>query len=363
MGRAKRRGLVFVGCLLVGVIGLPGPGAAAAPIIDRSADPETIATVGEALRTRLGGAFADYWLDEGSGQLTVGITDARHAAVARLLGAQPRVVARSSAALDAIMARLDQRAAAGVPPSVTGWRVDVTTNSVVVSVLGGDPAAAAFAAAGGDGVRTEPVAEAPVLYWSIIGGQAITTSGSRCSAGFNARAGTTRYVITAGHCTNLGSSWNGVGGVLGTRAGTSFPTNDYGIIRVTSSSAASTALVDRWSSGSDVTVAGSAPAAVGAKVCRSGSTTGWRCGTVQSKNQTVNYGGGNLVYGLTRTNACAQPGDSGGSFVTQPSGTSTKVQAQGVTSGGSGNCTSGGTTFFQPVIEVLDRYKVTLYTG
>ena len=56
------------------------------------------------------------------------------------------------------------------------------------------------------------------------------------------------------------------------------------------------------------------------------------------------------------TNVCAEPGDSGGSWL---SGN----QAQGVTSGGSGNCTSGGTTFFQPVNEILGRYGLTLVTG
>ena len=60
--------------------------------------------------------------------------------------------------------------------------------------------------------------------------------------------------------------------------------------------------------------------------------------------------------GLTQTNACAEPGDSGGSWV---SGT----QAQGVTSGGSGDCTVGGTTFFQPLDEILTVNKLTLITG
>ncbi|HEX2773599.1 MAG TPA: S1 family peptidase, partial [Micromonosporaceae bacterium] len=108
-------------------------------------------------------------------------------------------------------------------------------------------------------------------------------------------------------------------------------------------------------SGGNVTVAGSSEAAVGASVCRSGSTTGWRCGTIQSKNATVNYAQGS-VSGLTRTNACAEPGDSGGSWLSGQ-------QAQGVTSGGSGNCTSGGTTYFQPVNEILSAYGLTLRTS
>ncbi|MFC7643765.1 trypsin-like serine protease [Streptosporangium lutulentum] len=60
--------------------------------------------------------------------------------------------------------------------------------------------------------------------------------------------------------------------------------------------------------------------------------------------------------GLIRTSVCAEPGDSGGSLV---SGS----QAQGVTSGGSGNCTSGGTTYFQPINEILQAYGLTLVTG
>jgi streptogrisin C len=82
---------------------------------------------------------------------------------------------------------------------------------------------------------------------------------------------------------------------------------------------------------------------------------------VQANNQTVNYGGGDVVSGLTRTTVCAEPGDSGGAFVS-PNG-ATRVQAQGITSGGSGNCTSGGTTFHQPVNEALSRYGLTLVTG
>ena len=53
---------------------------------------------------------------------------------------------------------------------------------------------------------------------------------------------------------------------------------------------------------------------------------------------------------------CAEPGDSGGSLL---AGT----QAQGMTSGGSGNCSSGGTTYFQPVGEALSAAGVSLVTG
>ena len=99
-------------------------------------------------------------------------------------------------------------------------------------------------------------------------------------------------------------------------------------------------------------MAGNTEAPVGAAICRSGSTTGTRCGVIQAKNQTVNYPEG-AVTGLTRTNVCAEGGDSGGPWLSGD-------QAQGVTSGGSGNCTTGGTTFFQPLNEILAVNNLTL---
>jgi streptogrisin B len=51
---------------------------------------------------------------------------------------------------------------------------------------------------------------------------------------------------------------------------------------------------------------------------------------------------------------CAEPGDSGGPLY---AGT----VAYGLTSGGSGNCSSGGTTFFQPVVEALNAYGVNVF--
>jgi hypothetical protein len=74
---------------------------------------------------------------------------------------------------------------------------------------------------------------------------------------------------------------------------------------------------------------------------------------VQATNATVNYAEG-TVTGLIKTNVCAEGGDSGGSLF---DGT----KAIGLTSGGSGNCTSGGTTYFQPVVEALNAYGVSVY--
>ncbi|CRK62089.1 Streptogrisin-C precursor (Serine protease C) (SGPC) [Alloactinosynnema sp. L-07] len=362
MSRRSLSTTLSLACAAVSIAALATPAAAAPSALDAAADPARLATAEQTLREQLGGAYANSWLDATTGKFVVAVTDANRAGEVRAAGAVAKVVRHSAATLSAVQSTLDARTAS-VPDSVTGWYVDAPTNQVVVSVLRGDPAGLAWAnASGNKAVRVEAVTDAPRPLWNIIGGQAIYFGSGRCSVGFNARnASGTRYVITAGHCTNLGGTVSGTGGTIGPVAGSSFPTNDYGIIRVTSSAAVSTPLVDRYSSGSDVTVAGSTVTPVGGAVCRSGSTTGWRCGTVQAFNQTVNYGGGQIVGGLTRTSACAQPGDSGGSFVSAV--VSGRVQAQGMTSGGSGNCTSGGTTFFQPVREAMSAYGLTLYTG
>lgn len=308
----------------------------------------------QTIEEALGSSFAGAWLRPSTDRLTVATTDPDSVGRIRALGADPRVVARTAASLDAAQSVLDSRAAT-VPDSVTGWYVDPASNSVVVEAT--DVEAGQAFATGLDGARVEKVAQRPRPLAELVGGEAIyAPDGARCSVGFNATSGATRYVITAGHCTRVGGNWTGYNGsMLGPEAGTSYPGDDYGIIRVESPSWEQGPWVSDGDGGR-ITVAGSVEAPVGASVCRSGSTTGYRCGSIEAIDQTVNYGGGDVVAGLTRTNVCAEPGDSGGPYV---SGS----QAQGVLSGGSGSCLLGGDTFFQPVNEILGAYGLSLLTG
>jgi len=189
----------------------------------------------------------------------------------------------------------------------------------------------------------------------ISGGDAIYGGQYRCSLGFNVRSGSTYYFLTAGHCGNIASSWYSNSGhttLLGTTFGSSFPGNDYAIVKYSTSYTNHPGNVDLYNgSTQDITSAGNA--SVGQAVKRSGSTTGVHSGTVTATNATVNYAEG-TVTGLIKTNVCAEGGDSGGALF---AGT----VALGLTSGGSGNCSSGGTTFFQPVTEALSRYGVSVY--
>ncbi|WP_433532554.1 S1 family peptidase [Micromonospora sp. CA-263727] len=333
------------GTLVAGV--LAGAPAQAAPA---SASPDAAAALAERLGDRAAGAYAD-----AAGKMVVAVTDAVAARQVAAAGATPKIVKRGAAELSRATAELDRSAAiAG-----TAWWTDPATNQVVVSVdstvTGAKLERVKAAAARTNGaVRIE--AEAGVLSTRISGGEAIyAQGGGRCSLGFNVRSGSTYYFITAGHCTNIASNWysnSGQTALLGARAGSSFPGNDYGIVRYSNQSVVQPGNVYLYNGTyRDITASGSAY--VGQSVQRSGSTTGVRSGSVTALNATVNYAEGQ-VRGLIRTTVCAQPGDSGGSLF---SGTI----ALGLTSGGSGNCTSGGTTYFQPVGPVLSAYGVSVY--
>jgi hypothetical protein len=168
------------------------------------------------------------------------------------------------------------------------------------------------------------------------------------------RSGSTYYFLTAGHCGNIASTWYSNSShttVLGTTAGSSFPGNDYAIVRYTNTSISHPGAVDLYGGSQDIASAGTP--SVNQTVFRSGSTTHVHSGRVTALNATVNYAEG-TVTGLIRTTVCAEGGDSGGALY---SGT----VAYGLTSGGNGNCSSGGTTFFQPVTEALSRYGVSVY--
>ncbi|MGC5012255.1 S1 family peptidase [Streptosporangium sp. DT93] len=325
-------------------------GLTAEQAVQRLANEQRAAASEAALTKQLGASYAGAWLNADASQLSVATTDAAAAAAISAKGAQPVVVSRSLNDLNALKDKLDG-ASAEAKAGASLWYVDVASNTVAVNASDQAAGEALIAAAGVDknAVKVAVTNEKPQTYINLVGGAAYYIGGSRCSIGFSVRRGTAPGFVTAGHCGRAGATTSNPSGSF---YGSSFPGNDYAFV---STPGHTPTPYVRGSGGSQVLVRGATRAAVGASICRSGSTTGWRCGTVQQFNATVNYAQGS-VSGLTRTNVCAEPGDSGGSFI---SGN----QAQGMTSGGSGNCSSGGTTYFQPVGEVLSAYGLTLVTG
>ncbi|UWE09156.1 S1 family peptidase [Actinacidiphila bryophytorum] len=289
---------------------------------------------------------AGTYYDSATKSTVVNVTDKATADAVRAAGATPRLVTHSAAQLAKAG---DLTKAADI--AGTAWSVDPRTNTLEVSADSRVTAAQLAAltkstAAYGDAVHITRVSG--TFSKLLSGGDPILTDQWRCSVGFNVRSGSTYYFLTAGHCTQgYPDYYTSSGSYIGPTVGTSFPGNDYGIVRYDTSVAH-----DGTVGSQDITSA--ANAFVGESVKRRGSTTGIHSGTVQALNATVNYGADGIVSGLIKTNVCAEPGDSGGSLY---DGT----KAIGLTSGGSGNCSSGGTTYFQPVTEALSAYGVSVY--
>jgi streptogrisin D len=341
--RSVRRAVAVVAAVGLATGTLVATSAAqAAPASDSS----TLATT---LTQRLGTHTAGSYLDQTTGKLVVTVTDSAAAQTVRAAGATPRTVARSGAVLQQATATLDRTAR--VPG--TAWAVDPATNQVVVSVddsVTGAKLAKVQAAAAklGGTARMEHVAG--TFTTKVGGGDAIFGGNSRCSLGFNVQNSAGQFFfLTAGHCGNIASQWfsnSSHSTLIGTRRSSSFPGNDYSIITYAAG------IAHPGTVGS-VDITGAGNAVVNQTVTRRGSTTGVHSGRVTATGATVTYPEG-TVTGMIRTTVCAEPGDSGGSLYAGST-------ALGLTSGGSGNCSAGGVTFFQPVTEPLSVFGVNVF--
>lgn len=307
------------------------------------------------LRAQTGSDFGGAWLASDGHTLKIAVTGRDAAAAVTKAGAEPVMVKRNEQTLATAKEKLDAATSAA---GLTGWYVDVPTNKLVVVAKPGTAAAAKTWArksglpSGALSVVTSTATPKPLFdvrgadpyFIAVDGGTA------RCSIGFSVQGG----FVTAGHCGTVGDQTAGFNQqAQGTVRASVFPGDaDMGFVEVNGDWTPRPVVNDF--EGNELPVAGSTEAPVGAAVCRSGSTTGTHCGTILAKNQTVVYPEG-AVTGLTRTDVCAEGGDSGGPWLSGD-------QAQGVTSGGSGDCTVGGETFFQPVNEILAANDLTLVT-
>ncbi|QDL69168.1 S1 family peptidase [Streptomyces malaysiensis subsp. malaysiensis] len=192
----------------------------------------------------------------------------------------------------------------------------------------------------------------------LDGGDAIFGGGARCSLGFNVSVDGAPGFLTAGHCGNESQTWSSdqAGAQqVGTVQDSQFPESDFALVMYDDATTQASSTVD-LQNGSTQEIGRAVEASVGLEVQRSGSTTGVTDGTVTGLNATVNYGNGDIVNGLIQTDVCAEPGDSGGAMFAEDA-------AVGLTSGGSGDCTQGGETFFQPVTAALEATGAVIGAG
>lgn len=315
----------------------------------------------EPLASELGDAYGGAFYDEDKQQLVVNVAgnDNNVNVQVRKAGAVARAVDNSAGELGTAAQTLTSRATV----AGTAWATDPRTNQIVVTadrtVTGErwDKLESTVESLGTGMARIQKSAGEFKPFAS--GGDAIFGGGARCSLGFNVTTedGSPGF-LTAGHCGVAAESWSDEqdGAAIGTVQAATFPGDgDLALVTYDDPATEAPSAVDTGD-GQTVEIVQAAEAAVGLEVSRMGSTTGLQDGTVTGLNATVNYPEG-TVTGLIQTDVCAEPGDSGGSLFTADG------SAIGLTSGGSGDCTAGGETFFQPVTTALAAVGAEIGAG
>ncbi|WP_164416345.1 S1 family peptidase [Streptomyces salinarius] len=329
--------------------------AAAAPRTLKAADASDLAS---RLAGLLGDTFAGSYYDSGAQQLVVNVVpgdDNQVVVRAKEAGAQVREVDNSMSELRSGARTL--KSEASIPG--TSWAIDPRTNKILVtadSTVTGDrwDRLESTVEGLGDGMATVRKS-AGTFKTFASGGDAVFGGGARCSLGFNVTAGDgSPAFLTAGHCGVAADQWSDAQGgrPIATVDQAVFPgQGDFAL--VTYDDPATDAPSEVNLGDQTLPISRAAEATVGQEVFRMGSTTGLADGQVVGLDATVNYPEG-TVTGLIQTDVCAEPGDSGGSLFTRDG------LAIGLTSGGSGDCTVGGETFFQPVTTALEAVGATL---
>lgn len=332
----------------------------------------------------LGGRAAGTWVDRRTGELVANVLDTDAAAAARAAGARPLLVRFGSADIEAHRARLDRVAQEEGAGRADSWFVDVPANRLVVTVPDGadDPATRRFldhVRAAGELAEVRPSDGGPIAQASnVYAGRAMMNgAGNTCSTGFAAKdAANIRYMLTAAHCVWLSPHVYFVGpAYFGPRSYYHAGYDEAAVWNSNPLNWQQKPAVWNWSANFAQPVFGVWAAPANTVACKSGNTSGYTCGLIQTFNNTVELKFPDnqqiWVFGLTRTSVCSKPGDSGGPVVvsnwaqgTLSAGVSYKANGQPWDGVGLPYCGSQvgkpNSMLFQPIAGTLARAGLTL---
>lgn len=281
----------------------------------------------------------------------VNVTTRQAAKKVGSVGLKSRIVKYSTEKLDAVKRALDQT---GLVPG-TAWSIDPKINKVSVTTdqtVTGAKMDKVQSIVSKFGAKVQIRSIRGTLRTLAAGGDAIWNGKTRCSLGFNVvhkNDPKKHAFLTAGHCGASSTSWTRDKGgqkQLGETVDSQFPGDDYARVDYVAG------YIDYPSTAGGQHIDKAGTPTVGETVTRDGATSGTRQGEVTGLDATVQYRAG-TVNDLIQTDVCAEPGDSGGPLYDGNT-------AYGLTSGGLGDCDSGGETFFQPVEEALNHYNVKI---
>jgi hypothetical protein len=174
---------------------------------------------------------------------------------------------------------------------------------------------------------------------TVAGGDVLARAGgSRCTLGFTV----TGRGILAGRCGPVGTRWSAGTTSVGV-VSTVFASTGLTLISIDNPAVVQLHGVRNGAALIPISAAGTS--FVGQSVKEMSPVTGLHSGTVTALNATVTFPEGTMT-GLVRSTLCPDTGGTGTPVFSGSTGLSMVV-------GGAGNCTSGGTTYSQPIAPLL----------
>lgn len=245
---------------------------------------------------------------------------------------------------------MTSRRSAHIPRRAVYGRAAAVSAALAALLLQAAPAASASRPPSQAASSDAAPGERPAVRQQAVlrGGDPVYAPGRVCTLGFNATDGTHSYGIASGRCLSGADTWYADAAMTipaGSTGSTSFPGNDYGLLRYTNPEVAHPGEIS--TAGGPVDITGSRSPSVGSTACHSGRITGLHCGTVLALNISVSYPDG-TVYGLFSASTHAEPGEVG------------TPAFSGSTALGFVVASTWMTTYYQPVAEVLAEYGLML---
>lgn len=200
---------------------------------------------------------------------------------------------------------------------------------------------------------------------------------SICTSGFAVGrfafpAGTTPFILTAGHCGTSQPQWSQQAAAMGSVQANTFSSGRDGMIISVPAASTSNQVFFFWGGGPTNGAYHSVTAAepqngdtIGEWVCHAGIRTGESCGTLQTKTFVASFGGVTYQF-LREATTNVDEGDSGGSVyaidcVSPPSfGCSNNVTAAGILMGHDGNT---GWMFYTHIFDEESALGVSVLTS
>ncbi len=306
-------------------------------VAQRLAAQDGLSNTAKAFRAAQGAKAAGVWLDVMRGEVHANVVDDEGERAAKAAGVIPQRAAYTTADLKEVYERLNTFGRKGLMPQDSSWEVDTTANRVVLDLPAGRDADEVLRAAGVTGADRAKVnvtahQGAAIARTGLVGGDGLKGDNKDevCSAGIMIQQAGQTYLMTAGHCWDVGTvirrddNWPDQWGNtrIGVVTNKELPASDYALIRVDNPRAwhptgkmIKTDVADVYNFYNSYVADPQATMEKGMWTCTSGVRTGWKCGPFNNADASITTKEGTTDHLIKIDEMRSRGGDSGGAAI------------------------------------------------